>query len=337
MTELAGSTSRPEDNQRALSVCRRWALPMWGLTVFVAANAGHAAGPHEATPPGVYTSSVADATPRAATATLENCAVFAIDSIQLPAQETGLIRELPHAAGGEVRSGELVAAVDDAAVKMEEAIALLQSQVAAELAADPTDELFAEAVLKEAELGLESYREIQRRGSATDAELRGKQLAVEQAKLKLQHARHGRRSLEAESKLAQRRLEAVRQRLDRFRISAPFDGVLATIDRRPGEWVQAGQPLATLTRLSELRVDAYVLIADLPPAAYVGRSVWVELPQSSGERQPTRLGGRVTHYDPEATAAGTVRLHATVQNVRRNGQWLLLPGMLVRMQVLPAE
>jgi multidrug resistance efflux pump len=263
----------------------------------------------------------------------ENCPVFAIDAIELPAKETGVIANLPWKEGDELQAKQIVAQIDASDVRMEEGIAASNAALARELANDTTDEDFASSVLTEANVSLKNYEELDRRGAGSATELRAKQLGVEQAELKLQHAKFARKQLLVKADLAQKSLESVRQRLKKFEIIAPFDGQLTKLHKRNGHWVQVGEEIASMVRLNELRVDAYVPLEGRHPSKLVGRNVWITLPGTS-DIDAKRLGGIITHFDPEVTSAKTVRIHASVQNFKNDGFWQLLPGMLVSMEIL---
>ena len=282
--------------------------------------------------------SPSDNSVRSTVTNLSGCPVFAIDQINLPAQETGVLTSMPIGAGQDIIKNTLIATLDNEAVLMEQSVGQLQLRIARELAQDPTDVLFAAAVVQEAKINLETTKELLTRFAATEAEIRAKQLGVEQAELKLQQARMTQKQLGAKADLAAKTLAAMTQRLDRFTIKAPFDATVQSIDKRTGEWVQAGTSVVTLVRLDELRVDAFVSFQEQSPSQLVGRSVWVEMPIAADcdaalGNQPERLAGKITHYDPAVTGTGSIRIHATIQNTRRNGHWQLLPGMLVQMQI----
>ncbi len=265
---------------------------------------------------------------------LSNCTVFAIDAIELPSQETGILTAVQVRPGQEIEAGQRIATLDDATVRMEETIAMFEARMAREMAIDNTDIRFAEAVVQESKIALDAYREIEARGSASEAEMRSKILTVEQAELKLQHAKVAQKQLEVKNLLAGTRSQAIHDRLQRYQILTPFAGMVTTVDKHQGEWVQAGQSIASIVRLDELRVDSYIAMQLSHPSKLIGKSVSVSVQIDGPETPSLRLGGRITHYDPDVTSDGKVRIHATVQNARHNGFWQLLPGMSVSMNIL---
>jgi membrane fusion protein YbhG len=62
----------------------------------------------------------------------------------------------------------------------------------------------------------------------------------------------------AELRRQEERLAYLRRQLDETRIVAPSDGVIQSIDLRPGDLVEAGRPVAKLLEPSELWVRVYV-------------------------------------------------------------------------------
>lgn len=125
---------------------------------------------------------------------------------------------------------------------------------------------------------------------------------------------------------AQVRLE--RAELDRERavIVAPFDGVVERVDVAAGSRLSAGESIATIVDVTNLRVEAQVLEHDLPYVR-IGGEAFVSTP---GRAAP--LAGRVSAVLPlvdTAARAGTV-----VVSVRAGGgQAVLRPGMYADLKV----
>ncbi len=168
-----------------------------------------------------------------------DCVVMVIDSVDIPAKESGILATLNARIGQEFESDSLIGTLDNSTALLEDSLAAVQAQVAVALSRDQSDLKFAELVLEEAKIGLESYEQINLRGSATDSEMRAKRLAVTQAELKVQHAQQALEQLKLKARLAQASSIASRQRLDRLNIVAPFQGSVAEIHKHRGEWVQA--------------------------------------------------------------------------------------------------
>ncbi|MDZ4848759.1 MAG: HlyD family efflux transporter periplasmic adaptor subunit [Pirellulaceae bacterium] len=261
------------------------------------------------------------------------CPVFVIDSLDIPAQENGIIAKLDVRVNQDIEVGQLLGHLDRTAAMLEESLAAKQAQVALAMAADDGDLKFAKLLVEEASIAFESYEQINSRGSATDAEMRSKGLSVTQAELKVQHAIQTIEQLKLKARLAQASVVAASERLNRLKFIAPFSGSIADVFRHEGEWVPMGQPVVRLIRLDELRVDVYIPIQDVDMASLVSAPVIVTARRAGMDA--VHFSGRVTHYDPSVSSTGEVRVHATIQNQRVNGHWLLLPGMTAHLKIQP--
>ena len=263
----------------------------------------------------------------------EKCPVFAIDSVEIPAKETGVLAELIIKPNQEVSQDAILAKFDSLQAESERNVAMLQSQIAKNEANDDSDVKFAQALLEESRLSLESYEQIRARGSASDADVRQKQLSVTQAELKLLGAKQQLEQRKLRSKIALATLQSAEERLKRQTLMAPFAGVVTETMRKPGEWVQAGQPVCRVVRLDELRVDFYVSLEEVEPDRLLNATV--DVTASRANMKEMRFTGRVTGYDSEVSSRGLVRVHATIQNQKTDGYWKLLPGMTAQLHLLP--
>lgn len=259
--------------------------------------------------------------------------VFAIDSLEIPAKQTGVLENLSVEVNQSVTANQKIGNLDRSAAKLEEAAAIVQSQFAATVANDESDVIFARMIVDEAKIALDSYEQISARGSATDAEMRSKRLAVSQAELKVNNALQALEQAKLKARLAQVNVLTARQQLDSLDIVAPFAGTITEVLCKGGEWLQAGQPVAKVIRLDELRVDCFVSRSQVNVASLIGQPALISIISHNNQRD--KLAGRVTRFEPQVTATGDIRVSVVVQNQRRNGEWLLLPGMTVDLQIQP--
>ncbi len=126
---------------------------------------------------------------------------------------------------------------------------------------------------------------------------------------------------------AQVRLE--RAELDRERavIVTPFDGVVERVDVAAGSRLAAGESIATIVDVTNLRVEAQVLEHDLP-FVRVGAEAFVATP---GRAQP--IPGRVSAVLPlvdTAARAGTV---VVAVRIGQAGPATLRPGMYADLKL----
>jgi multidrug resistance efflux pump len=264
----------------------------------------------------------------------DRCPVFAIESVEIPSQETGTIESLHVEEGDLVQAKHVLGKLDAKIAELEKHAAGQQAQVAAAEANDDSEIRLVEAFVDEAQLQLDIYEELSSRGTSGDSELRQKQLALSQAKVRVVQAQAVKQQKDLRAKLAQTSVLLASQKMDRLTLKTPISGYVARIDHRPGEWVQAGVPIVKIIRLDELRVDCFIDIQQIDPVQLIGQSV--RIIASRGKSEST-FAGKITSFDADVSATGSIRLHATVQNQMNGKNWLLLPGMTVSMQLSPPQ
>jgi multidrug efflux pump subunit AcrA (membrane-fusion protein) len=264
----------------------------------------------------------------------DECPVFAMDTIEIPAKETGYLASVLVKQNDEVEKGAVLASLDKHTAELELQVAALQAQVAAQEAADDSDIKLAEFILEETQIVLANFQTLTKRSAATETELRQKQIAVTQAQVKLTHAKQQAEQLKLRSRVAQASVLAAQDKIDRLQVTAPSEATVHEVLRKEGEWVQAGQSVCRLVRIQELRVDFFILRSEIDPASLVGRPVQASIRDS--DDSPIMFAGTVTSYDPEVTSQGRVRVHATIQNQRNAKHWRLLPGMTVTLKTQPS-
>ena len=260
----------------------------------------------------------------------DKCLVFAIESVELPSQESGVIASLDVRENESINANQVIARLDGKIAELEKAAAGLQSQVAASEARDESEVRLAEAFVEETELQASRYEEMANKGTASPTEFRQRQLAAEQAKVRLIQSKTAKVQRELKSKLAQSAVILAQQKLDRLTLRSPLSGTVTRIDHRAGEWVQAGTTVVKIIRLDEVRIDCFV------DSQQVDRSILIGKPVKVIAKRGTRellFSGRITSCDPEETSSGQIRAHATVQNQNAGDHWQLLPGMIVSMQL----
>jgi multidrug efflux pump subunit AcrA (membrane-fusion protein) len=260
----------------------------------------------------------------------DECPVFALETIDVPSQESGVIATIDVAENDTVSEQQVLGRFEMKVAELEKGVAGLQAQVAAAEANDESDIRLAEAIVEESQLQVEVFEVTTARGSTGESELRQKQLTLVQAKVRLNQAKSIKQQKELKSKLAQAGLFLSQQKLDRLALKSPIAGTVTQIDHHPGEWVQAGTTIMKLIRLDALRVDCLVDIHALDPVSMIRQPVQVIATRGN---QETQYVGKIVSYDPDVSGAGKVRVRAVVQNQKRDGNWQLLPGMSVRMLV----
>lgn len=261
--------------------------------------------------------------------TVEECPVLLEKTIEVPAIDSGVLESIAIDLNAYVTRGQVLSRLESGLAKMETRIAQLQYASATELASDQSNVKYHELALKEAEEELANYKSLGK--SVTQTELRRMSLAVARAELAVQRSQQEKQQATLDAQLKKAALEASEMRLARRQILSPAAGVVTTVFRHAGEWVEAGQPVLKIADLENLQIDCLVHIQKIDLRRIKDMTVRVQADQTTGT--PVRLAGKINSYDPEVSSQGFVRLHAKVQNRQQDGHWQLLPGMTVRVQI----
>lgn len=265
--------------------------------------------------------------------TFEKCSAMVEYRVEIPAQERGFLKRLNVELNQSVEGDQVLAELDTELAELELRMAQLEHSRAEELARDDADVKLQQLALRQVEAELANYRAIS--NSVSESEIRRLELGVEQAKVGVIRATHVRNRALSEVKLKAASVEVAEMRLARRRIVAPRSGVVTAIKIFPGQSLEAGQTILEIEDLEHLVVDRLVPIAQVNVSDLVGSEVRVDILQADG--QTVRLAGKVTSYDPRVSPSGLVRMHARVNNVQRQGNWVLLPGSEVTMHVAQPE
>ena len=175
-----------------------------------------------------------------------------IDQVRVPAREAGMLTKVLVREGAVVKKGQTLAAIDAAEARFRRNVLRLQVEAARE---ESENDAPLQAAQKGAEVAKHDWERTQRvrrknpdAASAADEEHRKltyeeKALTVEQAALQMRLAKIKRRQKEAE-------LEFADEKLARFQIRSPIDGVVAQVAKPAGEWIEpAAAPSARGTPL----------------------------------------------------------------------------------------
>lgn len=268
---------------------------------------------------------------------LSTCVITIIDSMQVPAQQPGVLASLAVQEGDEVVKDQLLAQIkdNDAVLRMK---ATESEWDAAKKQAESAIRVFAaEASYGVADFEWRKAMEVNRKSPSAISELEVKklELAKEHAKLQIELAKAEFATAEftAASKESQFYLASndVRDR----RVVAPWDGVISDRLKREGEWLQQGEPILKMVQMDRLHVEGFLNIAEYSPLEVDGCEATIDVRLTRGRVKS--LSGKITFVSP-TVEAGQYRVWAEVANVRETDsrgkqQWLLRPGMTAEMTI----
>ncbi|HTN76455.1 MAG TPA: HlyD family efflux transporter periplasmic adaptor subunit [Pirellulaceae bacterium] len=261
------------------------------------------------------------------TATITHCLVSAMDDVQVPAQESGLLAEVLAVDGALIKKDDLIAQIDDRQSKLERYAAQMEREAALAKASDDIEVRFSEASLEVAQAELASNEKINATtpGLVPITEIRRLKLTKKRAELQIDKTKLDLSVAKMTAEVHEAAVKAAEQSILRRKIVAPMDGVVLARLKQTGEWVNAGEPVLRLMRMDRLRVEGLLNAADVNPSELYQQPVIVEVELAHGRR--AQFQGQVTYISPLVTAGNKYRVRAEVVNRAENEQWLLRPGM----------
>lgn len=270
---------------------------------------------------------------------VQDCTVRFAKEVRVPALQSGLVAKVDVAINDSVRQGSALAKLDDRSLLIQRRAALAR-QLSAKQDAETSDEIeYAETVRKQAQAEHDARRSTynQAPGAVPFFDVLRLELAVKRSELEIKQAQQRKRRAGAELELRSAELSLIDNQLRQLYVESPIDGVVLEVMRSEGEWVQKGEPIATIGKIDRLHVRALLSTDQIGPEECLGLPVsvhWVD-PISDQSRS---LRGEVRSVDPQVISGGRfVRLHAEIVNrkTESGSHWLLSPGAEVRMTIYP--
>ena len=278
---------------------------------------------------------------RAANPVIDHCYVTLIDDIQVAAQEAGLLVDLrdEHGRivttqdGQTVQRGMRIAQVDDEQPRLKLHAADAELKAAQAKSEDDIEVRYSEAAYRVAQAEYAAAEDANRRVSGTvpQSEVRRLQLTQHRAYLQIDRSKMEQNVAKLNADVAQASVDSANAAIRRRSITSPIDGILLATLKKPGEWVQAGEPVARIARMNQLRVEGFISAAQFNPSEIAGKPVTVDLELARGQK--VSLPGHVTFVNPLVQAGNRYRVRAEVQNAKDKGEWVLRPGMSANMTV----
>ncbi len=265
--------------------------------------------------------------------TLKDCVVSLEEEAEVSAQEPGMLLKLPVKEGQQVKKGEWLATIDDLLALRDQDVAKYKLDVAEEQARSKINVEYTTAAAKVAEavyLGdVDANNKVP--NAVPKAVVRQHLLEQRAADLSIEKAEMELRIAGLQAKVSEAELAQATEKVEHRRIKSPLSGQIQKINRRVGEWLQAGEPVMHVVQVSQLRVQGTLKISELAPEEVMGRPVTVSVVFARGRVESFK--GDIVFVDPMVEADGQYLVRALIKNREENGQWLLRPGMDAEMTI----
>ena len=235
--------------------------------------------------------------------------------VRVSAATAGRIDRMPVDVNSAVDTGQVLLSLDDSLLTSARRQTLLRYQTARDDADDPTAVRYATVGLEQARAEYDDARRVDEKssGAVSTSALRRLKLAVTRAELELTQARRRGEKDRTRVALAAAELAHLDARIEQSVIKSPLAGVVDSVERRGGEWVEAGGTVLTVGELDPLRIS---ILASAPAEDWTGRGVTVRTSTAG-------LPGRIESVDPRRLDGDQVRVRIVVPNPDRHA----MPGV----------
>ena len=221
------------------------------------------------------------------------------EEVEVSAAAAGRLQVLTVREGSLVTKGDRLLGVDDRRARLAEGQALIEVKRAANQAKSDVSKRHA---AKASELAESEYQralaiDAESPSSVSDRELNRLRLAAEVAELEVEKAVEQQQLARFESQLKQDAHRLAQQETADHLVDAPIAGLVVEVHRRPGEWVERGDPVVTLVRVDRMRAEGFVPVAQAT-FDLTGQPAAFQTTLADGERLVAR--GKVVFVSPKA-------------------------------------
>lgn len=262
---------------------------------------------------------------------LDTCIVSFIEDIELPAQESGVLRSLSVKEGQSFQKGQAIARIDDELYRKLLQQAQMQRDMALKRASDMTSIRAGRYKLKLASTEAAKSRKLLSKGSTSESEYKRARYSEQVAQEELVAAENEREMAGHEAHLEEAKVEEARVRIRRHSIRTEFGGYVIKKFRDAGEWVQAGEKVLRVARMDRLYVQGNISSKKLNPFEVADKPVTITLQLARGKE--TTFEGKIVSIGLEKQGSDLFMVKAAVENRPQEGFWTLLPGSQVKMRI----
>lgn len=251
-----------------------------------------------------------------------------IDATTLAAQVAGPLKKLLVKEGDLVNAGQALGSINDDSLRLE--LEQLKTQVAM-AEKKQNDDINQRLAEKSRQVALTEYeRALGANARVADTypinEIDRLRLIADRAELEVERAAYEQELAVFDVTLAKGSYRQAYERYTRHQLVAPAGGVVVSVEKRIGEWVEPGTDLLRIVRIDQLRVEGFIP-ADQAHANLVGQAARVAL---VGEPNDPWWPGKVVFVSPDANPVNSqVRVFIEVDN----GSAALRPGLRVRAAI----
>ena len=265
--------------------------------------------------------------------------VFATEDVQIPARAAGQIVDLRVEEGDRVKTGQVIAVIDDELSLRRKETAEAEFEAAKAQADSDAEVRSADARTRFYAEEFAMSEKLKQRDVASQSEFRKVKVQWENAVADADVARVKQNIAKLTQEIKKATVAQTAVELRNYHVEARLksDGEanVEEVMKHVGDWVQLGESIVRLVRMEEVRVEGQLKIGDVSPEEVVGQPVIIEVTRvTDGRKLLKKVEARIDYVGSVVDADDGYRVMAKVQNVQTApGVWLLVPGTKVEMVV----
>ena len=258
-----------------------------------------------------------------------NAVLKTIESTTVASQVSGIISSFTAKEGMTVKEGQLLGKVHDEALRLELARLKTATEIAKKKHASDIDKRLA--IKSQAVAENEYQRATQANARVRDTyplnEIDRLKLIADRAKLEVERAIYMTEMAALDIAQTEHEYRKSYEIYTRHQITSPVAGVITSVEKKVGEWVEPGADLLRIVRLDRLRIEGFIT-AEQTVANLVGRDAQVTVVIGERSHETT---GKVVFVSPDVNSINSlVRVFLEIENTQNQ----LRPGLQVKANIL---
>lgn len=277
---------------------------------------------------------------RGAVVEVPRAVVIAIEDIKVPAKQAGEIAKLEVDEGHVVENGAVLALIDDELARARRETADAELRIAEEQANSDAEVRAAEAKRRYFEAEYKVNQELFERRVVSSSELRKYKVQLESSdadvEVTVMKASVAKKTVAGKAALLNQAEIELKHHEVRARLQSG-QARIVSVEKREGDWVQAGEAILRMVRMDKVRVEGYLNTKYFAPEEVDGQPVTIRSFETRGGKQVQRgrdVQGVIGFTNSVIDAGGDYRIWAEIDNPPLNGGgWVLRPGDSVQMTI----
>ena len=267
--------------------------------------------------------------------------VTAIDHVDVPARQPGVMAKLSLRRGASIEKDQLLAKLDNRRAFFNYEVARQETQIAKQQAENKLPTKLKKTIAKYATREYEMNESLFRnsRGAVSQLQLQTSKSAMEQAIIDSENSVAEEKQLDMSLHAQIQKEQLAKLELENCEIIAPLNGIVSDIHRRPGEWVNTGDPIVTMVRMDRLRIETLMHPSEITPQQIISCRARVQIQISEDEHYvvpESRIFIAGAEIEPDGRYLIAVEIENEFATDHLNQKsWLVRPGMTAQVDILP--